>query len=189
MEKWFSFLPGDHQNLQVFFGFSCSLSFSSCETHFPTFWIFPMTFKHMVTPSRVTFNWSASCCCVWPSSSTNNAYNSASSNSFSGLPRSSFLTSNSPLLNFLNHSKPCDLPRACHRNLRQAFCSSFLQMITENLCCPRIVVFRHKFPHVHRYEKYVFVLNLYFFELKLFGKCKNKKIPLMMQFQSHYIDN
>ena len=80
---------------QVVFWFSCCLSFS-CETHFPIFWIFPMDFKRMETASRVTFN----------------AYNS-SSNFIDGFPHSSFLTSKSPLLNFLNHSKHCDLPRAC----------------------------------------------------------------------------
>ena len=98
---------------QVVFRFSCCLSFGSCGTHFPTFWIFPMAFKRMETASRVTFNWSASCYCVWASSSSNNACNSLSWNFFGGLPRSSFPTLKLPLLNFLNHSKHCDLPRAC----------------------------------------------------------------------------
>ena len=54
------------------------------------------------------------------------------------------------LLNFLNHSKHCDLPRACSVSFvsfdkhSMRFCSSFLQMVTENQCCPQIVVSRHK---------------------------------------------
>ena len=41
---------------QVIFRFSCCLSFSSCGTHFPIFWIFPMDFKCMEMTCRVTFN-------------------------------------------------------------------------------------------------------------------------------------
>ena len=33
------------------------------------------------------------------------------------------------------------------------FCSSFLQMVTENQCCPQIVVSRHKIRPVQRYYK------------------------------------
>jgi len=33
------------------------------------------------------------------------------------------------------------------------FCSSFLQMVTENQCCPQIVVSRYKIRHVQRYYK------------------------------------
>ena len=75
---------------------------------------------------------------------------------FGGFPRSSFLTSKSPLLNFLNHSKHCDLPRASSVSFDKhsmRFCSSFLQMVTENQCCPQIVVSRHKIRHVQRYYK------------------------------------
>ncbi|KYN22383.1 ABC transporter G family member 23 [Trachymyrmex cornetzi] len=42
---------------QVVFRFSCCLSFSSCGTHFPIFWIFPMDFKRMETDSHVKFNY------------------------------------------------------------------------------------------------------------------------------------
>ena len=31
------------------------------------------------------------------------------------------------------------------------FCSSFLQMVTENQCCPQIVVSKHKIRHVQHY--------------------------------------
>ena len=33
------------------------------------------------------------------------------------------------------------------------FCSSFLQMVTENQCCPQIVVSRYKIRHAQRYYK------------------------------------
>ena len=33
------------------------------------------------------------------------------------------------------------------------FCSSFLQMVTENQCCPQIVVSRNKIRHIQRYYK------------------------------------
>jgi len=33
------------------------------------------------------------------------------------------------------------------------FCSSFLQMVTKNQCCPQIVVSRHKIRHVQHYYK------------------------------------
>ena len=129
VEKWLSFVASTIS--QVVFRFSCCLSFSSCGTHFPTFWIFPMAFKRMETVFRVMFNWSASCCCVWALSSSNNACNSLSWNFFGGLPRSSFLTSKLPFLNFLNHSKHCDLPRACSRKFQQAF-DAILQQFFSN---------------------------------------------------------
>ena len=47
VEKWLSFVASTIS--QVVFRFSCCLSFSSCGTHFPTFWIFPMAFKRMET--------------------------------------------------------------------------------------------------------------------------------------------
>ena len=96
-----------------FFDFSAVFHSVHVEHNFPIFWIFPMAFKRMETASRFTFNWSTSYCCVWASFSSNNACNSLSWNFFGGLPRSSFLTSKLPLLNFLNHSKHYDLPRAC----------------------------------------------------------------------------
>lgn len=88
---------------QVVFRFSCFLSFSSCGTHFTIFWIFPLAFKRIETASRVTFNWSSS----------DNTCKSVFKIVRGGLSRFSYLPSKSPLLNFLNHSKHCGLPRAC----------------------------------------------------------------------------
>lgn len=67
MEKLFSFVSVE-QHFASVFRFSCCLSFSSCGTHIPTFWIFHIAFKRMETTSRIKFN-----CCLWASSSPNSA--------------------------------------------------------------------------------------------------------------------
>ena len=43
------------------------------------------------------------------------------------------------------------------------FCSSFLQMVTENQCCPQIAVSRHKIRHVQRYYKLCCCMKLVLF--------------------------
>ena len=92
----------------------------------------------METASRVTFNWSASCCCVWASSSSNDACNSLFRNFFGGLPRSSFLASKIAASEFF---KPLKALWFTKRMLTVSFdkhsmrfCSSFLHMVTENQC-------------------------------------------------------
>ena len=83
---------------------SMFLGFSSYGTQFPCFWIIPNDFKRYEIV-WVTPNVSASSFCIWYESSSNNASNSASSYIF-GLPlRSLSSTSNSPFLNFWNHSR------------------------------------------------------------------------------------
>ena len=81
---------------------STFLGFSSYGTQFP--WIIPNDFKRYEI-CWVTPNVSASSFCIWHESSSNNASNSASSYTF-GLPLCSLSsTSNSPFLNFWNHSR------------------------------------------------------------------------------------
>ena len=43
------------------------------------------------------------------------------------------------------------------------FCSSFLQMVTENQCYPQIVISRHKIRHVQRYYKLCCYMKLVLF--------------------------
>lgn len=81
---------------QMVFRYSSYFSFRSCVIPFQTFWMFLIIFKRIETIFCVTFNWSASSCWVWVSSSSNKAYNSLSLNVFGDFPRSSFLTSKSP---------------------------------------------------------------------------------------------
>ena len=64
----------------IFLRFSIFLSFNSCSTHQPVFWIFPISCRRLETACWLTPNCSASCVCVCESSSFNNACNSASSN-------------------------------------------------------------------------------------------------------------
>ena len=111
VEKWLSFVSGEQHFASGFSVFPLSfIRFTwnplSHLLHLP------MAFERTETASRVTFNWSASRCCVWASSSSSDACNSLSRNFFGGLARSSFLASKLPLLNLLNHPKHCDLPRA-----------------------------------------------------------------------------
>ena len=40
------------------------------------------------------------------------------------------------------------------------FCSSFLQMVTENQCCPQIVISRHKIRYIQRYYKLYYCMKL-----------------------------
>ena len=46
------------------------------------------------------------------------------------------------------------------------FCNSFLQMVTENQCCPQIVVSRHKIRHVQRYYKLCCCMKLVLFRVE-----------------------
>lgn len=112
MEKGLTFVPGEQQfasGFTFFFIFHrFLLSFSSLGNHFHIFWIFLMALKRIEMASTVKNNWSASCC-FWAPSLSNSACKSLSWNIFSGLPRSSLLTSKSPILTFLNYSKHCDL--------------------------------------------------------------------------------
>ena len=75
-------------------------------TQFPCFWIIPNDFKWYEIICWVTPNVSTSSFCIWHESSSNNASNFASSYTF-GLPLCYSLssTSNSPFLNFWNHSR------------------------------------------------------------------------------------
>ena len=51
------------------------------------------------------------------------------------------------------------------------FCSSFLQVITKNQCCPQIVVRRHKTRHVDACSKYTGISILGCCLLKIFLSC------------------
>lgn len=113
------------------FGFSCCLSFSSCKTYFPPFWIIPMAFKRMETAFCLTLNWSASSCWIWISSSSNKACKWLSSNFLLMSHALRFFTLKSPIFNFLNHPKHCILPRACSLKLQQAF-DVILQQFSSN---------------------------------------------------------
>ena len=152
MEKWLSFESGEQHFASGFSVFL--LSFSSCGTHLLDlshgFQTYGDGFSSHIQLIRELLL-SLSVILI-----SNNACNSLSSNFFGGFPCSSFLTSKSPLLNFLNHSKHCDLPSMLTVSFDKhsmRFCSSFLQMITENQYCPQIVVSRHKIRHVQRYYK------------------------------------
>ena len=81
------------------------LGVSSYGTQFPCFWVIPNDLKRCEIAGWVTPNVNASASCVWHESSSYNDSNSASSYTF-GLPlRSLSSTSNSPFLNFWNHSR------------------------------------------------------------------------------------
>ena len=77
----------------------------SYGTQFPCFRIIPNDFKRYEIVCWVTSNVRASSFCVWHESSSNNASNSASSYTFGLSLRSLSSTSNSPFLNFWNHSR------------------------------------------------------------------------------------
>ena len=134
-----------------FFGFPAV--FHSCGTHFPIFWIFPMDFKRMETASRVTFNWSASCCWVWASSSSNNA---CSNNSVFELFRwfSMFFVSHVKIVTF-EFFKPLKALWFIKSKLIISFDKySILQQFSSNgnrKSMPQIVVSMHKIRHVQRY--------------------------------------
>ena len=129
-----------------FFGFSAVFHSVHVEPIFPSSGFFPwisnvwrrLLVSHSIDPRVVV---------EFESSSSNNACNSLSSNFFGDFPCSSFLMSKSPLLNFLNHSKHWftkSMLTVSFDKHSMWFCSSFLQMVTENQCCPQIVVSRHK---------------------------------------------
>jgi len=86
------------------------------------------------TASRVTFNWSANCCWIWASSSSNNAYNSLSQ-SFSVVFHVLRFSRQNRHFEFFKPLKHCDLSRACshtaHRKLRQVF-DAILQQFSSN---------------------------------------------------------
>ena len=113
-----------------FFGFPAVFHSVHVEPIFPSSGSFPWISNIWRRLLVFTFNWSASCCWVWASSSSNNACNSLSSNFFGGFPRSSFLTSKSPLLNFLN-TQTVIYQEHAHRKLRQAF-DAILQQFSSN---------------------------------------------------------
>jgi len=149
MEKFLLYLASSIS--QVVFRFSCCLSFSSCGTHFPIYWIFPMDFKRMETVSRVTFNWlllSLSiiliqqflqfCLQTFSVVFFVSHVKIAAFEFFKSLTALWF-TKSMLTVSFDKHS--------------MRFCSSFLQMVTENQCCPQIVISRHKIRHVQRYYK------------------------------------
>ena len=99
----------------MFLRLSICLSFNSCGTHLPTFWIFPISRRWLETACWwLTLNCSASCFCE--SSSSSNACNSTSS--YFLVCRVPSATSKSPILKRWNHSHVfCD--GACGHKLLQ----------------------------------------------------------------------
>ena len=70
------------------------------------------------------------------------------------------------------------------------FCSSFLQMITENQCCLQIIVSRHKIRHVQRYYKlYCCVKLVLLWVENLSLRCQNKEMSSMAPSDGNYIDS
>jgi len=55
------------------------------------------------------------------------------------------------------------------------FCSSFLQMVTKNQCCPQIVVSRHKIRHVQHYYKLYCCMKLVLLSWKSLSDVRTKK--------------
>ena len=70
----------------MFLRLSICLSFNSCGTHLPTFWIFLISRRRLETACWLTLNCSASCFCVCESSSSSNVCNSTSSYFLDGFP-------------------------------------------------------------------------------------------------------
>jgi len=69
------------------------------------------------------------------------------------------------------------------------FCSSFLQMVTENQCCSQIVVSSTKFDMFNAITNYTVVWNLYCCELKIFVRCQNKEMASVAPSDGNYVDS
>jgi len=68
MQEWFSSVSFEQNFTCVFAPLIC-LSFNSCGTHLPTFWIFPISRRRLEIAWWLTLNCSASYFCVCKSSS------------------------------------------------------------------------------------------------------------------------
>ena len=77
--KTIPFVPSEKMS-RVFLRFFFSLSFNSCGTHLPVFWMFSVSCSRSKATSRLTPNCSATCFCVYESSLSCNACNSTSWN-------------------------------------------------------------------------------------------------------------
>ena len=127
MQKTLSFMPDKRH-------FTCEKSAFNVSwrqfiwnpiSNFP-FWIIPNNFKRCEIAGWVTPNVSASASCVWHESSSNS--NSASSYTFDLPLRSLSSTSNSPFLNFWNHSRQLLLLKQLYQMLLQAIDAPHLQI-------------------------------------------------------------
>ena len=113
----------------VFLRLSICLSFNSCGTHLPTFWIFPISRRRLETACWLTLNCSASCFCE--SSSSSNVCNSMSSYFLGGFP--CLQHRKSPILKCWNHFIVPAIEHVHHKLLQSVwFRSNFLQMKTKN---------------------------------------------------------
>ena len=111
-----------------------------------------------------------------------------SSNFFGGFPRSSFLTSKSPLLNFLNTQSTVIYQEHAHRKLRQAF-DAILQQFSSTNRKSMLSANRSFQAQNSTCSMLLQTILLYetCCELKIFVRCQNKEMASMAPSDGNYI--